>query len=60
MKYAYIGETTRHHAEMVMARRKDVVITGEYANGNVELAVPATMPEKAINLYIKAFERGRL
>ena len=60
MRYAYIGETTKYHAELIMAKHKAVVVTGEYANGKVELGVPSDLSDKAIELYIKTLERGRL
>ena len=60
MKYAYIGEETRRDAERIIERHNVVAITGECANGNVELGVPSNLPDRAINLYIKGLERGRL
>lgn len=57
MRYAYIGETSVTTANIIMRTHKNVVITGECANGKVELGVPATLPDKAIDLYIKALER---
>lgn len=56
---AYLGNVTRREAERICAKHKSVVVTGVYPCGDVEIAVNSEN-ERIINMFIGAFERGKL
>lgn len=60
MRYAYIGTVSKGVADSIIRKHKNIVITGEWTNGKVDLGVPSDLPDRVIDIYINRVSEGRI
>ena len=60
MRYSYIGTVSKGVADSIIRKHKNIVITGEWANGKVDLGVPSDLPDRVIDIYINRVSEGRI